>query len=59
MGDEADADWQAGLGEWGEDEAREYYRDILARSVRASPFRTRKKRRKSISMRKEQNHDAE
>lgn len=26
MGDETDADWQAGLSEWGAADAKEYYR---------------------------------
>lgn len=48
MGDEADADWQDGLVEWGIEDAREAYRDILKNSVRTSPFRRRKKRQPSL-----------
>lgn len=33
MGEEADADWQAGLVEWGQEEAREYYRAGSLRGV--------------------------
>ena len=52
MGDEADADWQDGLVEWGIEDTRERYRELLARSVRTSPFRNRKKPRrpKTVSL---------
>jgi hypothetical protein len=46
MGDEADADWQAGLGEWGIEDARAWYRDRLERAVKTSPFRTPRKNRR-------------
>lgn len=46
MGDEADADWQDGLVEWGIEDTRQQYRDILERSIRTSPFRNRKKPRR-------------
>lgn len=47
MGDEADADWQDGLVEWGIEDAKERYRELLARSVMTSPFRNRQKKRRS------------
>jgi hypothetical protein len=46
MGDEADADWQDGLVEWGIEDTRERYREILEKAARTSPFRFRKKRQR-------------
>lgn len=34
MGEEADADWEAGLVEWGIEDAREWYRQQLAKVPR-------------------------
>lgn len=49
MGDEADADWEAGGYEQGrefvEADVKDRYRQILARAARTSPFRNRRKRR--------------
>lgn len=47
MGEEADADWQDGLVEWGIEDTKERYRELLARSVRTSPFRNREKKRRT------------
>jgi hypothetical protein len=46
MGDEADADWQDGLVEWGIEDTRERYREILEKAARTSPYRFREKRRR-------------
>lgn len=47
MGDEADADWQDGLVEWGIEDTKERYRQQMERAVRTSPFRNRQKKRRS------------
>lgn len=46
MGEEADADWQDGLVEWGIEDTRERYRDQLAKAIRTSPFRNSDKKRR-------------
>lgn len=53
MGDEADADWQDGLVEWGIEDAKEYYRNRMgkdtspaARKDRCSP--SAKAKRKNV-----------
>lgn len=52
MGDEADADWQAGLSEWGEEDIRQWLADKLyAATERAFMGPPRKQRQTALRVR--------
>lgn len=47
MGDEADADWQAGLGEWGDEDTRRWLAEKMDKALKRSQVRARRIKRAS------------
>jgi hypothetical protein len=49
MGDEADADWQEGLVEWGREDVDRQMKDLRFQTRHGVPFKKQKKRRPAKS----------